>query len=112
MVTVVAVTPGADAVLPPPVLELPQAAVSSTAAPLAAATAQVLDLLISGRMPLLLVCVDTGCRCHCEGASGAAGSPAVRRVERNIRVAPLLMDATPPATPRGNARIATIRTIP
>src|ERR1700726_3406336 len=112
MVTVVAVTPGADAVLPPPVLELPQAAVSSIAAPPTAATAQVLDLPISGRMRVLLVCVDTGCWSHCGGASGAAGSPAGRRVERSIRVTARLIDATPPATPRGNARIATMRTIP
>jgi hypothetical protein len=60
MVTVVEVTPGADAVFALELeLELPQAAVSSAAAPPTAATAQVLDLLISGRMRVLLMCVDT-----------------------------------------------------
>src|ERR1700681_3048643 len=111
MVTVVAVTPGADAVLPPPVLELPQAAVSNAAAPPAAAAAQVLDLLIS-RMRVLLVCAGTGCWCHREATSGAAGRRSVRRLERSIRLTPRMIDATPPATPRGNARIATMRTIP
>jgi hypothetical protein len=60
IVTVVAVTPGAEAVLPVE-LALPQAADSSTAAPPTAATAQVLDLLISGRMRVLLVYVAAGC---------------------------------------------------
>src|SRR5580700_12016780 len=63
IVTVVAVIPGADAVLAVD-LALPQAADSSTAAPTTAATAQVLDLVISGRMRVLLVCVDCGYRCH------------------------------------------------
>jgi len=79
MVTWLAVIPGADAVLDVDVgVELPQAAVSSAAAPPAAATAKVLDLLISGRMPVLLVCMDsdcgvieTGTRCGRQG-SGAA----------------------------------------
>ncbi len=56
MVTWVAVIPGADAVLAVDVgVELPQATASSSAAPPAAATAQVLDLPISGRMRVLLV---------------------------------------------------------
>jgi hypothetical protein len=63
MVTWVAVIPGADAVLAVDE-EPPQAAVSSAAAPPVAATAQVLDLLISGRMRVLLVCVDSGCWSH------------------------------------------------
>jgi hypothetical protein len=54
IVTVVAVTPGAEAVFAVEV-ELPQAAASIAAAPPTAATAQVLDLLISGRMRVLLV---------------------------------------------------------
>jgi len=64
MVTWVAVIPGADAVLAVDVEPLPHAAVSSAAAPPAAATAQVLDLLISGCMRVLLVCVDSGCWSH------------------------------------------------
>ena len=55
---VVAVTPGADAVLAVEVELLPQAADSIAAAAATAATAPVLDLLICGRMHVLLVCVD------------------------------------------------------
>jgi hypothetical protein len=62
MVTWVAVIPGADAVFDvEPELALPHAAVSSAAAPPTAATAQVLDLLISGRMRMLLLLMDAGC---------------------------------------------------
>jgi hypothetical protein len=62
MVTCDAVIPGADAVLDVEVgLELPHAAVSSAATPPTAATAQVLDLLISGRMRVLLLLMDAGC---------------------------------------------------
>jgi hypothetical protein len=65
IVTVVAVTPGADAVLAVDEgEELPQAAVSSAAAPPTAATAQALDLLISGRMRVLLVWTDADCWSH------------------------------------------------
>src|SRR5579863_4217359 len=62
MFTVVAVIPGADAVLAVDVgEELPQAAVSSAAAPPTAVTAQVLDLVISGRMRVLLVWTGADC---------------------------------------------------
>jgi hypothetical protein len=65
MFTVVAVIPGADAVLAVDVgEELPQAAVSSAAAPPTAATAQVLDLVICGRMRVLLVLTDADCWSH------------------------------------------------
>src|SRR5580704_6481063 len=110
MVTDVAVIPGADAALVVPEA-LPQAADSNAAIPPAAITAQVLDLLISGRMRVLLVCAGTGCRSHGEGASGAVGS-APRRLVRTIRVTPRTIDATPPATPRGNRRMAAMRTMP
>jgi hypothetical protein len=65
MVTDVAVTPGADAVLAVEAgVELPQAAVSSAAAPPTAATAKALDLLISGRMHVLLLVIDADCWSH------------------------------------------------
>src|SRR5580658_2200149 len=88
MVTVVAVMPGADAVLAVDAgEELPQAAVSSAAAPPTAATAQVLDLVICGRMRVLLVWTGADCWSHREGASGAAGSAVVARLDRTARCA-------------------------
>jgi multisubunit Na+/H+ antiporter MnhC subunit len=59
MVTDVAVTPGADAELAAgPDDPLPQAAVMTAMVAPAVATAQVLDLLISERIPVLLLVVD------------------------------------------------------
>src|SRR5579863_8332932 len=59
MVTDVAVTPGADAALAPePDDPLPHAAVITAMVAPAVATAQVLDLLISERIPVLLLLVD------------------------------------------------------
>jgi multisubunit Na+/H+ antiporter MnhC subunit len=60
MVTDVAVTPGADAELAagPDDDPLPHAAVITAMVAPAVATAQVLDLLISERIPVLLLVVD------------------------------------------------------
>ena len=94
-------------------LALPQAAVSSAAAPPTAATAQVLDLLISGRMRVLLVLVDCGCWMSLRrGLRCGRQRPRGRGSSERIRVAPRAMDAIPPAIPRGNTRIATMSTMP
>src|ERR1700693_4975310 len=84
MVTDVAVTPGADAWLPDPDDPLPHAAVSTAAPTPAVATAQVLDLLISDRMAVLLVCAGaarafTVSVLPAEYSPGASSEPSSQR---------------------------------